>query len=174
MFCFVRAGFSKALPFFVVLAAACASTDFGATTVNLTRARSLTARGADLFARECGECHGQRGEGMAQAPAVLGAGALPVYPRDIAGAGGLAINDPEQLRIRQQTRPAGAPWRDPFRTAQDLFNFLKVHPAKKRAEWVAPDDYWAVVTFMLAAHGSDMPTGGINADNASSVTIQPP
>ena len=174
MFGFARRAFSPFIALLAALGAACAATQFGATEANLTRARTMTRRGADLFAKECAECHGDRGEGLAQAPAVLGPGALPVYPRDSAGAGSLAINDPEQLRIRQQTRPAGAPWRDPFRTAQDLFGFLKTHPAKKRAEWVAPDDYGALVTFMLAAHGSAVPADGINADNASSVTIQPP
>jgi len=174
MFSFVRARFSRTVPVLMAVMTACAAAQFGATDVNLARARAQTARGAGLFATECDECHGQRGEGLAQAPAILGPGALPVYPRDHATSGSLAINDPEQIRIRQQTRPAGAPWRDPFRTAQDLFNFLKTHPAKKRAEWVSPDDYWAVVTFMSAAHGADVPSGGINADNASSVTIQPP
>jgi mono/diheme cytochrome c family protein len=174
MFGFARKGFSQTAALLVALVSSCGATQFGATDVNLARARTVTTRGADLFAKECADCHGDRGEGLAQAPAVLGPGGLPVYPRDSAGAGSLAINDPEQLRIRQQTRPAGAPWRDPFRTAQDLFGFLKTHPAKKRAEGVAPDDYWALVTFMLAAHGSAVPAGGINADNASSVTIQPP
>jgi cytochrome c len=174
MFGFAHKGLSQAIALLVALAAACTATQFGATEVNLVRARAVTTRGADLFTKECAECHGDRGEGLAQAPAVLGPGALPVYPRESASTGSMAINDPEQIRIRQQTRPAGAPWRDPFRTARDLFEFLKMHPAKKRAEWKAPDDYWAVVTFMLAAHGSAVPADGINADNASSVTIQPP
>jgi cytochrome c len=174
MFGFARRGFSRAIALLGALITACTATQFGATEANLARGRTITTRGADLFTKECAECHGDRGEGLAQAPAVLGPGALPVFPRDSAATGSLAINDPEQLRIRQQTRPAGAPWRDPFRTAPDLFEFLKTHPAKKRAEWVAPDDYWALVTFMLAAHGSAVPAGGINADNASSVTIQPP
>ncbi|HMI84088.1 MAG TPA: c-type cytochrome [Polyangiaceae bacterium] len=174
MFGFARKRISQAIALLGAIVTACGATQFGATPANLAQARTVTARGADLFAKECAECHGDRGEGLAQAPAVLGPGALPIYPRDSAGAGSLAINDSEQLRIRQQTRPAGAPWRDPFRTAQDLFEFLKTHPAKKRAEWVAPDDYWAVATFMLAAHGSAVPAAGINADNASSVAIQPP
>jgi cytochrome c len=174
MFGFAHKGLSQVIALLVGLVTACAATQFGATEANLARARAAATRGADLFTKECAECHGDRGEGLAQAPAVLGPGALPVYPRESASTGSMAINDPEQIRIRQQTRPAGAPWRDPFRTARDLFEFLKMHPAKKRAEWKAPDDYWAVVTFMLAAHGSAVPADGINADNASSVTIQPP
>jgi len=174
MFPFIRAQFSRTAPLLVLLVTECAATRFGANEVDLARARGMTARGADLFAKECADCHGQRGEGLAQSPAILGPGALPTYPRDTAGVGSMAINDPEQQRIRQQTRPAGSPWRDPFRTAQDLFDFLKTHPAKKRADSVSPDDYWALVTFMSAAHGSDVPVGGVNADNSSSVTIQPP
>jgi len=174
MFGFIRTGFSRITPLLTVLAAACSATRFGASDVDVARARGISARGADLFVKQCAECHGERGEGLAQAPAVLGPGALPVYPRDTAGVGSMAINDPEQFRIRQQTRPAGSPWRDPFRTAQDLFVFLKTHPTKKRAEQLSPDDYWAIVTFMAAAHGSDVPVGGINADNSSSVAIQPP
>jgi hypothetical protein len=124
-----------------------------------------------VFANECARCHGQRGEGLAAAPAVLGPGALPLYPRDNANPGSFAMSDPQQLQIQQQTRPAGAPWRDPFRNADSLYGFVSSHLAKPRASAMNPDDYWAVVTFMLAVQGSHLPPEGVTSTNASTITI---
>jgi hypothetical protein len=149
----------------------CAATPSGATPVDLARGSSKAANGAEVFANECARCHGPRGEGLAGAPAILGPGALPVYPRDNASAGSFAMSDPEQLQIQQQTRPAGAPWRDPFRNAESLHGFVSTHLPKSRASALQPGDHWAVVTFMLAVQGSNLPPEGVTASNAGSITI---
>jgi cytochrome c len=155
-----------------VLAASCGATQLGATDVDLIRARDQAAQGGAVFSQECANCHGQRGEGLAGAPAILGPGALPEYPRDTSGSGTTTtMTDPQQLQIQLQTRPAGAAIRDPLRNAQDLHDFTKVHMPKSRASALKEDDYWAVVTFLLAVQGSQVPAGGINATSARSIPI---
>lgn len=149
----------------------CASTPLGATDVNLAQARDKVSSGAGVFAAQCASCHGDRGEGRGRTPALMGTGALPEYPRDTASSPSSA--DPEELRIRALTRPQGAPSRDPFRTAQDLHAYVsKYMPAVKgRAGTLKPDEYRAVVNFILVAHGVPVPSGGVNAANADSVSL---
>jgi mono/diheme cytochrome c family protein len=149
---------------------ACSATKLGATDVDLARARDQAAQGAAIFSQECARCHGERGEGLAGAGPILGPGALPEFPRDTSGPSAM-MTDPQQLQIQTQTRPAGAPWRDPFRNAQDLYDFTVGHMPKARAAAVKPDDYWAVVTFMVAVQGGQVPSGGINAANARSIPV---
>jgi hypothetical protein len=152
------------------LLVACAPTQLGATDAQFALGQSKAATGSSVYANECANCHGQHGEGLASTPAVMGPGALPEYPRDL-GNGNPNLTDPQQIQIQQQTRPQGAPWRDPFRNAQDLFGFVKVHLPKARAAAMKPDDYWAVVSFLLAVQGADVPASGVNADNAASVPV---
>jgi len=148
----------------------CAATQTGATTADLARARDQAAQGATTYASECAQCHGQRGEGVGSAPAILGIGALPEYPRS-SGPGDPTITDPQQLQIQMQTRPAGAASRDSFRNAQDLYNFTSTQMPKAHPGQLKQDSYWAVVSFLLAAQGASLPAGGISPANASSILI---
>jgi mono/diheme cytochrome c family protein len=153
----------------------CAATRTGATDADLARARDQASPGATVFSQECARCHGQRGEGLAGLSPILGPGALPEYPRDNSGPGGATMTDPQQLQIQIQTRPSGAPWRDAFRNAQDLYDFVSTHMPKSRAGALKPDDYWAVINFMVSVQeGSSPPPGGINASNARSISIPRP
>jgi hypothetical protein len=146
---------------------ACARTPLGATVDDVARARSQSEHGASVYAAECASCHGQRGEGLAGAPAILGPGTLPEYPRTSTVAGDPTITDPQLIQIRAQTRPAGAAWRDPFKNAGDLQRFTTLHLPKSRAEQLKDADYWAVVGFLLAAQGATLPPGGLGPANAS-------
>ena len=131
-----RFAFAYAAPFILLCGSAwlgCASTKVGATPEDLTRAHDQAAPGATVYANECASCHGGRGEGLASAPAILGARALPEYPHDTGGVGDPTITDPQLIQIQAQTRPAGAPWRDPFRNAQDLYTFTTTHLPTSRA-----------------------------------------
>jgi cytochrome c553 len=148
----------------------CASIPTGATTEDLTRARDQAGQGATVFANECASCHGQRGEGLANAGAILGPGALPEYPRT-SGVGDPTVTDPQLIQIQAQSRPAGAAWRDPFRNAQDLYTFTTTHLPKSHASGLKDGDYWAVVGFLLAAQGASLPQGGIGPANAASIPI---
>jgi mono/diheme cytochrome c family protein len=149
----------------------CAVTQLGATPADIARANDQAAQGATIFASSCAKCHGQRGEGLGGIPALLGTGALPEYPRDLASSGDPAYTDPQLLQIEAQARPAGAAWRDPFRNAQDLFNFASTRMPKGHPGELKPGDYWDVVNFLLAAQGATLPAGGIGPANASSIPI---
>ena len=149
----------------------CAVTQLGATAADLARARDQATAGATTYAGECAKCHGQRGEGLATAPALMGHGALPEYPRNGGGSGDPGFIDAQQLQIEMQARPAGAAWRDPFRNAQDLYNYTSTHMPNGHAGGLKPGDYWAVVNFLLAAQGATLPAGGIGPANAGSTPI---
>ncbi|MBN1610816.1 MAG: cytochrome c [Polyangiaceae bacterium] len=157
----------------LALGMACGAMQLGATDANLSAARSRAARGADLFASRCASCHGARGEGTGKAPAVMGAGALPVYPSDQDRATRSAFNDPQTLEEESRARPAGAPSREPFRTAADLERFVasKMPPPKSNASRLNGDENWQVVTFLLIGHGATVPKEGVTYDNAASVPI---
>jgi mono/diheme cytochrome c family protein len=162
---------------FVIAAAAflgaCASTQYGATDANLTRARSVSPQGQALFSRQCAGCHGARGESETSAPRILGDGALPEYPRARNVNADPATGDPEALKLQAQSRPAGAPWRDPFRTAKDVHSYVSKNmpPAEAQRSALSAADYWAIVNFMLLAHGVELPPEGVTEANASSVKL---
>jgi cytochrome c len=145
----------------------------GATPADLSRANDQAAPGAKAYAGACAKCHGQRGEGLAGAPTLMGRGALPQFPHN-SGSGDSAFIDQQQLQIEMQARPAGAAWRDPFRNAQDVFAFMSVHMPKERAGELKPDEYWAVLNFLFAAQGATLPAGGIGPANATSIPIPRP
>lgn len=154
-----------------LVALGCAVTQLGATPAELAQARGQSEKGANVFANECAKCHGERGEGIGSAPAILGPGSLPEQPRDASGAAGSALTDPQLIQIEAQARPAGAAWRDPFRTAQDLFDFTSTHMPKGHPGDLKPVDHWAVVSFLIAAQGAGLPAGGVGPANASSIQI---
>ena len=150
-------------------ATACNATPAGASDATFAKAKDQAANGASLFAGRCASCHGERGEGKAYSPATMGAGALPVYPRDNSSSP--TTTDPVQLQMQAQSRPPGAPSRNPLRTAQDLFDYLSKHKPDASVGSLTPPDVWALVTFVLIAHGSQVPPGGVTAENASRISI---
>ncbi len=152
---------------------ACATTPYGAAEADLAAARSGAAGGAALFHRQCAGCHGERGEGGSSAPRVLGEGALPEYPRARNLNADPAAGDPETLRLNAQSRPQGAPWRDPFRTANDLHHYVSENmpPSEQQRSALTPSDTWAIVDFMLRAHGVAVPPTGVSEANAKTVQL---
>ena len=104
----------------------------------------------------------------------MGVGALPEYPRERNMNTDLASSDPELLKLKAQSRPAGAPWRDPFHTAKDLYGFVRKQmplPANKAGS-LSAEQYWSIINFMLLAHGVQVPAEGVNEGNAGSVGLQ--
>jgi mono/diheme cytochrome c family protein len=152
---------------------ACAVSSIGPTDAELARGRDGAPEGAALFAGQCARCHGRRGEGVADAPAILGPGALPEYPRDQPASGIPGVQDPQQMEIDQQTRRTGSRLRGPFRNAMDVVAFVDAHLREPRlhagAQKTAQD--WAIVTFLMATRGTPIPAGGLTPDNASSVPL---
>lgn len=166
----------RAIVISAAIVAACASTPYGATDANLAKARGAAPRGATLFHQQCAGCHGERGESGSGAPRILGEGALPEYPRARNLNADPAAGDPESLRLQAQSRPQGAPWRDPFRTAKDLHHFVseKMPPSEEKRSRISPDDYWQIVDFMLRAHGANVPPAGVTESNARTVSLSVP
>lgn len=156
---------------FGLIGIGCAAIQTGATVDDLARARDQATQGANVYASECAKCHGDRGQGIGGDPDVLGPGALPENPRNSASASSSAMGDPQLLQLQAQSRPAGAAWRDPFRTAGDLFTFLNTHMPKGRVGELKSADLWAVTSYMLAVQGAPIPAGGIGPANANSIQI---
>lgn len=141
-----------------------------AASVEEVGAQDQVAGGGALYSTRCARCHGRKGEGSASAPAVLGPLALPEFVRDDSVASSFAIHDLEQLQIQQQTRSVGASPRGPLRTAQDLYDYLIVHRIDG-GRALKSDDYWALVAFMIVAHGGAVPVEGIGPVNAASTAL---
>jgi mono/diheme cytochrome c family protein len=153
---------------------ACASTAAergDVSDADVWRGRVASARGARGFGVECSHCHGARGEGVANLPAVLGAGALPVYPRELALGGAPGLHDLQQMEIDSHAHRGGLERRGPFRTGGDLFDYLKRHLPKPQERDFHDEDYAAIVGFMLTVQGSEIPPGGPTLANVESVLL---
>ena len=158
----------------VAIGAACSSTQYGATDAGLAKARSVSPKGATLFQAQCAQCHGERGESASSsAPRLMGEGALPEMPRARNINADPAAGDRESLRLEARSRPAGAPWRDPFRTAKDVHKFVSENmpPSEEARKTLSAEDYWAIVNFVLSAHGVELPPGGVTEQNAGAVKL---
>jgi mono/diheme cytochrome c family protein len=145
----------------------CAANQRGATDANMANANAKAVEGGKLYAQKCASCHGQKGEGLT-APAVIGYGALPEYPKQSSLTGN--VTDPSELQLREWSR-AGTPKREPFRNAQDVFNYISQRMPLKEAGKLRPDEYWAILNFVLIAHGTQVPPEGLGSANASKVSI---
>jgi hypothetical protein len=98
---------------------------------------------------------------------------LPLYPRDPSQSTLAANTDPSEQQLRQQLNPGGIPSRQPFKTAQDLYEYTRTKMPYKHSGSLKAEEYWAVVNFMLVAQGLKVPEKGIDADNARQVVINP-
>jgi mono/diheme cytochrome c family protein len=160
--------------FGIVALAACTVTPLGATDTGIAQARVKSPPGADAFDRECASCHGRRGEGLTTAPAIMGSGALPTYPRDDNTTSNPAFATTGQTQ-QDATRVPGQAKRGPFRTAQDVYDYVSTRMPlpKTAAGTLKPDEYWAIVNYILIAHGVAVPADGVTAANAKAINIQP-
>lgn len=151
---------------------ACATAPLGATEANLARANQQAPTGASLFAEHCARCHGDRGQGRS-GPQLMGAGALPKFPRDKSDMN-QQFTDPQEIEQQVQTRAPGTPSREPFRHAGDVYAFMSSQMPMNKPGSLEPEQYWAILTFILTAHGVAVPDGGINPQNAASIPLAPP
>jgi mono/diheme cytochrome c family protein len=154
--------------------AACTVTPLGASDTGMAKARAQAAPGADLFDRNCASCHGRRGEGLTTAPPIIGPGALSKYPRDDSPSANPALFATNANIQQDSARVPGQPSRGAFETAQDLFDYVSTRMPlpKSAAGTLKPEEYWAIVNFMVIAHGLPAPSGGVTAANAKSVSLQ--
>ena len=156
----------------VAVCAGCAVRSFGASDANLEHARSSASVGAGLFEGQCASCHGEHGEGRGNVPAIMGPGALRRQPWvDTLSQTTYAGNDGQRGAQRPPSPEQGRP---EFVTAASLHAYLVYHMPKIERQAMTVEDYWAVVQFMLIAHGSEVPEEGISVDNGAMVVINAP
>ena len=158
----------------LLASSACSIPPLGATDTGIAQARAKSPPGAELFDRQCASCHGRHGEGLSTAPSIMGSGALPIYPRDDTASSNPAFTASSQ-RQNDAARVPGQVKRQPFRTAQDLYEYVSTRmplPANS-AGTLKPEEYWAIVNYMLIAHGVAVPAEGVTEANAKTVNMQP-
>ena len=106
------------------------------------------ARGSEVYAARCSKCHGEAGEGIGDAPAVVGPTALPLDP------------------------PSGATLRKSrFVTVADVATFVVQNMPGDDPGSLGQADYFAVLAFDLKANGIDLGTQKLDAALAASLTI---
>jgi cytochrome c len=108
-------------------------------------AAAQLARGERLYAEKCTSCHGARGEGGPQGPALVGAGALPLDPR------------PGSHRLKQ------------FVSAANVTRYIKMRMPPKEEGSLAEDDALALAVYTVHANGVDLPKTPVTLANASEV-----
>lgn len=101
----------------------------GSSSNNSTDGPTMVERGAELYGAECAECHGDSGQGTDKGPPVVGEGALPFAPRPGAKR---AVN---------------------FRTALDVFQWVRVNMPGDEPGSLTDDEYLAIMAFDLTANG---------------------
>lgn len=167
-----RVRFPSHLGTLAVVLGACSVVQFGASDTNLANARSRSEPGAQVFERSCATCHGSRGEGRGAVPPIMGPSALSRYPQESST---VISHDPSSAGPPSQPAsdlpPSAESGRPELVTAANLHAYLSHHMPKLNRSELSPEDYWAVVTFMLIAHGSEVPKEGVNAENAARVPI---
>lgn len=97
-----------------------------------------------MFAQHCASCHGARGGGTNQAPAVIGEGTLP-------------LNPPPGARVR----------RVKFQSAMDLGMFIKDNMPLNGTH-LPPRDVACVLAWLLKEHGRT-PTEPISPATAGAI-----
>jgi mono/diheme cytochrome c family protein len=152
---------------------ACASTPRGATDAQLGLAKGRAPEGAALFSEHCATCHGERGQGLVSAPAIMGPGALAEYPTEATSSSNPQLSNQGQVQTQRMTQVPGAAARDPFRTAADVYRYISTRmPMPPRvAGSLNPQEYWAILNFMLMSHGAAVPASGVNEANAASILL---
>lgn len=106
--------------------------------------------GKQVYVNHCAGCHGNAGQGSDMAPALVGAGALPLHPRP------------------GSSRPGT------FRTAMDVALFVTqaMPPDEQTRAQFQEQDYWAVLGFALKANGVEL-SEPVGPNNAASIVLHP-
>ena len=120
----------------LALAIACGGTPQDAKSGENTPPRTFAeqvARGGELYGAHCSSCHGKSGEGTATAPAVVGAGALPLDP-------------PSGAKVRKSQ----------FVTVADVANFVVQNMPGDAPGSLSEEEYFSVLAFDLKANGIEL------------------
>lgn len=106
--------------------------------------------GKNLFGDKCAGCHGDNGEGTKKGPPVVGKAALPLDPAKGA-------------KKRKGVQ---------FKTAGDVFAWVKKNMPLKKPGSLTDDEYAAVLAFDLKANGVVLKEK-LDAGNAVAVVLHP-
>lgn len=104
-------------------------------------------RGATLYGEKCASCHGDAGQGGKKAPAVVGKDALPLDPR------------------------SGSKREGQFKTALDVFNYVKTKMPGDDPGSLTEDEYRAIVAFDLKANGVDLTGKDVSDDTLAAIAL---
>lgn len=140
----------------------------GAPEPQLADAKRDLPEGAQVYVRECQGCHGANGEGVDGKPAVMGSGALPERRR----AKGSLSGSPDQPGRVSAGTGGQEDARPPFKTAKDLHDYI-ASSMPLPTPGLSPKESWAVTSFILKAHGVNVPAGGLTEQTAAALTLHP-
>ena len=107
------------------------------------------SEGAALYTTNCAGCHGAAGKGTAVVPAVVGENALPLSPGP-------------KLQVRKTE----------FRTAKDVFDFIRTTMPANKPGSLSDDTYYAILAFNLKLNGVDL--HGMKVDPTTVAQIRLP
>jgi S-disulfanyl-L-cysteine oxidoreductase SoxD len=105
------------------------ATEPAAAASELSPVEEQAKRGGELYGTHCASCHGNAGQGGEKAPPVVGAGVLPEKPRP------------------------GAVRNVEFKTALDVFTWVKASMPPTAPGSLADEEYVAILAFALKANG---------------------
>jgi cytochrome c len=128
-------------------AVAAMNQDIGQDGAELPAGSGTVARGVVVYAAQCAQCHGAKGEGLPTFPKLVG--------RDSAGA-----PKPEfQFATTSKTKTIGNYW--PHATT--VFDYIKRAMPFAAPGSMTDDDVYAVTAYLLSANGIIPDTSTLNA-----------
>jgi len=113
-----------------------------------TPAKAQIDQGKKLYVKHCAKCHGDAGQGVKNAPPVVGKDAFPLDPR---------------AKAKRDVK---------FHTAADVFAWASKHMPAKAPGSLKQDEYLAIFAFDLDANGVklDKPLDG---EAAAKIVLHP-
>ncbi len=105
------------------------------------------SRGQTLYGENCAGCHGADGTGTADAPAVVGEGALPLDP-------------PASRQVRDVQ----------FQTAADVFGWVRVNMPGGAPGSLTDKQYVEILAFALYANGVELEEP-LSTSNAADIAL---
>jgi cytochrome c len=112
-------------------------------------ATEQVAIGAKSYGDNCSSCHGDKGEGDADSPVLVGSSALPEAP-------------PKDSKLRSTK----------FVTAQDVFEFSKAQMPKGGIGSVSDDEIWAITAWTLKENGVQWGDALLGPANAKEIKLR--
>lgn len=129
--------------------------DVGQDGVELPTGRGSVARGVVVYAAQCSQCHGARGEGLPSFPKLVG--------RDSAGS----LKPEFQFATTNKTKTIGNYW--PYATT--LFDYIKRAMPFATPGSMTDDDVYAVTAYLLSANAIIPDTSTLDAATLRAVRM---